>query len=111
MSKYGSRKTTVDGITFHSAAEARYYQQLKIRKYAGDITDFELQPAFPLMPTFRKNGKTYRGIKYVADFKVTYPNGRIEIIDVKGMKTGEYGIKRKLFEHYYPDLTITEVAV
>ncbi|MDI6686527.1 DUF1064 domain-containing protein, partial [Bacillus subtilis] len=30
--KYGERKTQVDGITFDSRAEAKYYEQLKCLK-------------------------------------------------------------------------------
>ena len=30
--KYGARKTQVDGITFDSRAEAKYYEQLNFRK-------------------------------------------------------------------------------
>ena len=101
MSKYGARKTTIDNIQFDSAAEARYYSQLKLRKHAGDIKDFELQPSFELIPTFRKNGKTYRGVKYVADFRIQHKDGSVEIVDVKGMKTKEYRIKQKLFEQRY----------
>lgn len=110
MSKYGARKTMVDNIRFDSAAEARYYQQLKMRKAAKDISDFELQPEFVLLPKFRKNGKAYRGIKYKADFKIYHLDGSIEIIDVKGVRTPVYQMKKQLFEDRYPSLTITEVG-
>ncbi|WP_214630006.1 DUF1064 domain-containing protein [Paenibacillus agaridevorans] len=110
MSKYGSRKTTIDGVTFHSAAEARYYQQLKLRKLAGDITDFELQPVFVLLEPFRKNGKKYAGIKYKADFRIKHLNGSVEIVDVKGFETTVYRMKKMLFENKFPDLTLTEVS-
>lgn len=49
-------------------------------------------------------------MEYVADFKVTYADGRVEIIDCKGMKTEAYKIKKKLFEYRYPELTIKEVS-
>jgi hypothetical protein len=32
----------------------------------------------------------------VADFRVTRADGRVDVIDVKGYKTPEYIIKRKL---------------
>ncbi len=101
---------TVDGIVFASKREAVYYKELKLRKAAGEIIDFELQPKFSLLSTFKKNGKTIRGIKYVADFKIIYPDSKkIEIIDCKGFKTREYKLKKKLFEFQYPHLTIKEV--
>ncbi len=63
-----------------------------------------------LQPTFRKNNKTYRSIKYVADF-VYYDVEREETIveDTKGFKTEVYKIKKKLFEYKYPDLTLREL--
>lgn len=40
--KYGARKTQVDGITFDSRAEAKYYEQLKWLKVSKQIKDFRL---------------------------------------------------------------------
>lgn len=105
-SKYGSRKIEVDGHVFDSKREAAYYQELKLRKRVGEIKDFKLQPEFLLLEGFTKNGKRYRPIKYIADFKVIYPDGRVEIVDVKGVRTKEFQIKRKLFEYRYPELTL-----
>lgn len=110
MSKYGARKTTVDNHKFDSRAEAIYYSKLKLLKQAKQIRDFELQPVFVLLEPFRKNGKAYRGIKYIADFRVTHLDGRIEIVDVKGMKTAVYQMKKQMFEQKYPELTIVEVS-
>ena len=39
---------------------------------------------------------------YLLDFKVEYGDGRIEYIDVKGISTPVYRIKRKLIESIYP---------
>lgn len=108
--KYGARKTMVDNINFDSAAEARYYQQLKLLKRAGEVIDFDLQPVYTLVDGFTKNGKKFRPITYRADFLVTYKDGSTKVIDVKGAITKEYTIKRKLFEWRYPDLTIEEVT-
>lgn len=105
-SKYGSRKIEIDGHVFDSKKEGEYYQQLKLRKMAGEIKDFELQPEFTLQEGFKKNGKTYREIKYIADFKVIYPDGRVEIVDIKGYETKEFRLKRKLFEYKYPNLEL-----
>jgi len=100
-SKYGNKKTVVDGITFDSKAEAIYYGQLKWLKQAKQIKDFKLQPRFTLQEAFKKNGKTFRKIEYVADFKVINLDGSTEIIDIKGTITKEFAIKRKLFERMY----------
>lgn len=100
--KYGNKKVEVDGITFDSKIEARYYQYLKQLKKQGIVKDFELQPKFILLERFKKNGKTFRSIEYIADFKVEYPNGYVEVVDIKGMETKDFKIKRKLFEYRYP---------
>ena len=46
--------------------------------------------------------------KYIADFKVTYADGRVEIVDVKGVRTDVYRLKKKLVEAQY-GITIVEV--
>ena len=110
MSKYHSKKTTVDGITFDSKKEANRYCELKILEHYGKIKDLRLQYQFILQPPFRKNGKLIRAITYVADF-VYYDLERMKNVveDVKGYKTKEYMLKRKMFEYKFPDLTITEI--
>ncbi|WP_096201912.1 DUF1064 domain-containing protein [Bacillus sp. FJAT-45350] len=109
QNKYGNKKVVLDGHRFDSKKEAHYYAELKLRKMAGEVTAIELQPTFELQPTYKKNGKTIRAIKYVADFRVTYSDGRVEIVDVKGKKTKEYLLKKKLFEYKFPELKIIEV--
>lgn len=52
------------------------------------------------------NGK--KVCKYIADFEVIYADGRVEIIDVKGMKTSIYNLKKKLVEALH-DIKIIEV--
>lgn len=100
--KYKNKKVVVDGIEFDSKIEARYYEHLKILKQQGIVKEFELQPKFVLLDKFKKNGKTYRAITYNADFKVEYADGRIEVVDVKGMVTQQFELRRKLFEYRYP---------
>lgn len=110
MSKYNSRKTSVDNIMFDSLAEASYYKRLKLLKKAGEIKDFELQPTYILQAAYKRGKRKVQPITYKADFLVTYPDGRQEIIDVKGMKTAIYRMKKKMFEYRYPDLEIVEVS-
>ena len=106
--KYGNRKTIVDGIKFDSKAEAERYKELRMMERAGNITDLKCQPKFQLIPTFVKDGKTFRGITYIADFCYTQ-DGRTVVEDVKGYKTEVYKLKRKLFEYYYSDLKLEEI--
>ena len=102
MSKYNSKKTIVDGITFASNKESVRYIELRNLKMAGMIKSFSLQPEFVLQEGYKRaDGKKIRAIKYIADFKVEYPDGRIEIEDSKGFSTEVFKIKRKLLEAKY----------
>ncbi|NLZ69228.1 MAG: DUF1064 domain-containing protein, partial [Spirochaetales bacterium] len=101
-SKYNNKITYVDGIRFDSKREADYYKELLLLKRSGEVKEIELQPKFTLLEAFRKNGVAHRSITYKADFKVTYKDNRVEIIDVKGVETQAFKIKRKLFEHRFP---------
>lgn len=108
--KYHSKKTECDGITFDSKKEARRYQELKLLEKAGEITDLKLQPEFELIPSFRKNGKTFRKTAYRADFSYfDRSSGKTIVEDVKGFKTDVYKLKSKLFEYRYPELSLREI--
>jgi len=71
----------------------------------GRVKDFSCQPMFILQDGYRrKDGKKIIAIKYFADFKVEYPDGRIEYEDVKSPATAKkesFLIKRKLLECKY----------
>lgn len=101
-SKYGNRKVALDGHTFDSIAESKYYSELKTRERAGEILFFRLQPMYMLQEAFEKDGIKHRKIEYVADFEIHHKDGSIETIDVKGMQTQVFKIKQKLFDKRYP---------
>lgn len=102
MSKYNSEKVELDGITFDSKLEARYYKQLKWLQDNKQILFFRIQPRYLLQEAFKKNGKTYRRIDYIADFEIHKLDGSIEVVDIKGKITTDFAIKRKMFEKKYP---------
>ena len=105
---YNNKKPIVDGIKFDSKKEAKFYQNLKLLKAAGEVKTFELQPKFVLLEK-DKDRVTGRGIKYIADFKITYSDGSVEVVDVKGYKTQVYKLKKKLLLKKYPDINFREV--
>ena len=74
MNKYRNKKEIEDDYVFDSIQESRRYKELKLLLKAGKISDLELQPRFLLQDSFKKNGKTFRKIEYVADFM--YCQGR-----------------------------------
>lgn len=97
-SKYNSRKTTVDGIEFDSAKEAKRYTKLRAMEEDGEIQGLRLQVPFELLPSFECDGVKYRGMRYVADF-VYYRDDKQIVEDVKGVKTAEYKLKKKLMAY------------
>lgn len=89
--KYNARRTTLDGITFHSAKEAARYQDLQLLAAAGEIENLELQVPYEL----EINGVLIT--TYVADFRyLDAQTGEIVVEDAKGKPTREYEIKRNL---------------
>ena len=98
FNKYSNQKVILDNIKFDSKKEANRYSELKIFEKAGEISNLQLQKLFLLID----KQKDERAVTYKADF-VYYDNkkGRWIAEDVKGYKTKEYIIKRKLFKSIY----------
>jgi hypothetical protein len=91
QSKYGNRRTIVDGISFHSKKEAARYQVLKLREGAKQISDLKHQVRFDI----RIAGHLV--CAYIADF--TYVEGGKNVVeDAKGAATALYVLKKKLMK-------------
>ena len=78
-------------------------------RMGGVVKDFERQHKFVLQEGFRHHEKAERAVTYTADFVVEYADGRVEVIDVKGMRTDVYKLKRKLLLYRHPDMIFREV--
>lgn len=107
-SKYGAKKTVVDGITFASKKEAKRYDELKLLLKSGVITDLILQPRFILQDKCVVRGEKLRAIEYVGDFQYMY-NGELIVEDVKGVLTEVFKLKSKLFKYKYPHIILKEI--
>lgn len=104
--KYHNRKCTVTlpengkQITFDSEKEARRFGELRMRLQFGDIRDLRLQVNFTLQEGFTTaEGNRVRPIVYRADFTYqerTLSGWRTVVEDVKGVRTKEYSMKRKM---------------
>lgn len=105
MNKYKNKKVQIDMYVFDSIAESKRYKELALLQRAGKISELQLQPKFLLQESFRKNGKTYRKIEYIADFMYE-ENNKIIVEDVKGKETEVFKLKHKLFEKKYPALEL-----
>lgn len=129
-SKHRPKKlVTVGEHTFDSETEARYFIKLSNDPSVKEIV---LQPQFTIVPEYlyrcirckgiglvpspktdkpikcglckgegkRKSGKSV----YTADFQVTYVNGYVEVIDVKGKDkkadNETFPLRKQLFQYY-----------
>lgn len=100
-SKYGAVKTQVNGITFDSKREAARYVELLAMQERGEITDLRLQPSFEIVPAIVLDGKKQRALVYRADFAYEDHLGNQVYEDVKGHRTREYILKRRIVKHLY----------
>lgn len=89
-SKYGNKKVQADGYTFDSQAEYRHYLELKWRKSVGEICDLKIHPRYKIVVSDQLI------CTYVADFEYKDQQLKQHIIDVKGVETGIFKLKRKL---------------
>ena len=103
MSKYGNRKTVVDGVVYDSAKEARRGAELLLMERAGLISDLQAQVKYILIPAQRQRGKVVeRAATYIADF-VYKQNGETIVEDVKSpaTRTDVYRLKKKIMLYKY----------
>lgn len=109
FSKYNAKKVEVDGIKFDSKVEAEYYLHLKEQVDTGEIQGFERQVKMTLQDSFYLEGVKgkIRAITYVVDFKITEKDGSITYIDVKGIETDVFKMKRKMFMNRYRTPLVT----
>lgn len=124
--KYKSKKVVKDGVTFDSIKEYKRFCELSSLEREGKITNLRRQVKFVLIPAQyepdiigsrggRKKGKLIeRECSYIADFvyeeRIYRPDAFEEVYstrlktvveDVKGVRTKDYIIKRKLMLHIH----------
>lgn len=93
MSKYRNKRTN----GYASMKEAARAQELKILERTGEISCLREQVPFVLIPAYPGR---QRGVKFIADF--TYWQGTRQVCeDVKGFRTKDYILKRKLMWHVH----------
>ena len=112
MTKYRNKPTEVllEGkiYKFDSKKEANHFGELIKLLKMGVISDLKLQPEFEIIPQVKWNGKTLSKIKYIADFQYKQ-NGLDIVVDVKGLKTDVYSLKKRLFLLQYPQYKFIEI--
>ena len=96
--KFKAVRVERDGFKFPSKKEAARYDELKLLQRSMDVIWFMMQPPF-YMP----------GCKYVADFMVFWPDGKVTIEDIKGYRTAKFKADIKRMAVFYPHVTIQEL--
>ena len=107
MSKYNSRRVSIDGYAFDSIRESQRYGELKLMEKAGEIVHLEVHPKIELQPAFIYREKQIRAIKYEADFRYfSYIDGVVIYEDLKGYETQMFRLKWKMLLYQFKNSPI-----
>ncbi|MBP5423758.1 MAG: DUF1064 domain-containing protein [Paludibacteraceae bacterium] len=109
--KYRNKKVMIDGVVFDSIKEGNRYTELKLLERAGYISDLKRQVKYILIPSQKdeKGRVIEREVSYKADFVYRdNETGKTVVEDVKGFRTKEYILKRKMML-YFKGIRIMEV--
>lgn len=90
--KFRAVRTEHNGRSYASKAEARYAQFLDREKAEGRVLFWLSQVPIQLP------GKT----RYVVDFQVFTADGEVRFVDVKGVETETFRLKKRQVEDIYP---------
>ena len=71
-----------------------------------------MQPKYILQEKYtrKSDNKKILAIYYISDFRTTYTDGSVVVVDTKGDPDSMAIIKRKIFEKLYPDIDFHWIA-
>lgn len=94
------------GMYFRSKWEANYARYLNWQKDRGEIAHWEYEPVtFDFRQWYLKGA-----IHYTPDFRLTYPDGRQEFVEVKGLMDGKSKTQLKRLAKHYPEASLRLVT-
>lgn len=102
--KYGNKKIEYNGMVFDSKREFARYKELELLERAGKIRHLQRQVKYQLLPSMRDPDTKKvieRPIFYIADFTYVNEKGKFIVEDVKGYKTADYLLKRKMMLFFH----------
>lgn len=105
-SKYGNTRTEYNGRVYDSKKEADYARTLESLRHAHDIGHRVVRIEYQV--PYKITAKQKVVATYFADFRVTYGDLRQEVIDVNGVRTAVFILKKKLVEALH-DIKIIEI--
>ena len=97
-----ARAAAMSGLKFDSRGEYEYYVGTVAPKVGrGEIVKWEAHPCFLLFPAGEYNGVKLRSVQYTADFRLTYADGTVEIVEIKSKfvrrMQRDYPVRRRVF--------------
>lgn len=96
-SKYGNKKTELNGYKYMSKFEARVAQELDLRMKAGEF--IEIVPQFRIkLYVYLPDGKQADLFTYVCDFRCKRPDETYLLVEAKGYQTDIYRTKKKILD-------------
>lgn len=100
QNKFGAKKTEYEGYRYDSKFEASVAAELDLRKKAGEILDWDRQ--FKLeMWACTSDGKPAFKVTHKVDFRLHHKDGSYELLEAKGVVTGDYKWRRKFLENIW----------
>jgi hypothetical protein len=90
--KFKAKSVNEDGHHFSSTLEWKYFKHLQLLQKSGEVLFFLKQVPFHLPG----------GVKYVVDYQIFNRDGSVQFVDVKGVETDMFKLKKKMVEELYP---------
>lgn len=90
---------------YRSRWEANYARYLELLKTAGKVVSWLHEPDTFWFETIKRGCRSY-----LPDFKVTYPDGRVEYHEVKGWMDDRSKTKIKRMAKYHPGVTLVVIG-
>lgn len=107
-SEKGKLNRLYKGVLYDSEMELRYLKEIiEPQIESGLILKYDRQVVYELLPSFIYKGQKFQPINYKSDFNVYYADGRVEVIDVKGLCRPMDSIKRKMLLSRYPNINFS----
>lgn len=96
------RRADLGDVSFRSAWEANVARWLNLRIAAGELASWAFEPRVFSFP-----GVTRGAVCYTPDFRLVYPNGEVEYLEVKGREVSKDRTKWKRMREYYPHVKLS----
>lgn len=93
----GGRRADLGDVYFRSAWEANYARYLNWRKARGDLASWEYEPRTFVFEKIKRGTRAY-----TPDFRLTFPDERVEWHEVKGWMDPKSKTRLARMSRYYP---------